>query len=277
MRIPNPQTIIVPVPVQSNNEGNYLKEIEELKQEIQKLKEQQKKKKKRAEVEDQQSEYSEYKSDGKPKASAADSIRSYDDFKAIQDYFLKRGKIRDWALWTVGVCLGLRISDLVSLKIKNVLNQDRTFKPRMQVLEKKTSKLNNILITEAVVYALTKYFDSINWDFTLHDYIFKSQKGGKMTEQHGWRILSEAGKALKLPINIGSHTMRKSFGNIVMCVSKSTIDMNAITKLQVHYNHADQRVTMKYIGALKNACDEDRVAVSDFVLGRTHINELKIS
>ena len=36
-------------------------------------------------------EYSEYKSNGVRKARKADSIRSYDEFKSFQDYFLKKG------------------------------------------------------------------------------------------------------------------------------------------------------------------------------------------
>ena len=65
--------------------------------------------------------YSDYKSDGVRKAHAADSIRSYDDFKAIQDYFLKKNDVRDWALWTIGVSLGLRISDLFLLRFNNIV------------------------------------------------------------------------------------------------------------------------------------------------------------
>lgn len=274
------QPIIVPVAIPADNsqqeETNLLlaEKIERLTQEIAELKNKPEKRKK--EKIEQPQEYSEYKSDGKLKARSVDSIRSYDDFVAVQNYFLERGKIRDWAFWTVGVCFGIRVSDLVSLKIKNILNPDHTFKQRVRIMEKKTSKLNDLLITEAVIDALSRYFDSINWGFTFDDYVFKSQKKGRMTEQHGWRIISNAGKALNLPIIMGSHTMRKSFGNIVMCVSQSKIDMNAVTKLQVHYNHTDQRTTMNYIGVLKNACDEDRVAVSEFVLGKTGINILTI-
>ena len=164
-------------------------------------------------------EYTEYKSDGKRKSRPADPIRSYEDFSAIQNYFLSQGKIRDYALWTIGVSLGLRISDLLSLKIKSILNEDKTFRKRIFVIEQKTSKLNNCLITESVIQAATKYFDSIEWDFDLDDFLFKSYKTkGKMYEEYGWKILSDAGKALNLPIVIGSHTMRKSFANIAACV-----------------------------------------------------------
>ena len=220
-------------------------------------------------------EYTEYKSDGKRKSRPADPIRSYEDFSAIQNYFLSQGKIRDYALWTIGVSLGLRISDLLSLKIKSILNEDKTFRKRIFVIEQKTSKLNNCLITDSVIQAATKYFDSIEWDFDLDDFLFKSYKTkGKMYEEYGWKILSDAGKALNLPIVIGSHTMRKSFANIAACVDKSNIDMNAITKIQGLLNHSNQKTTMKYLGSFQDMFDKARITVSDFVLGRTDTHEL---
>lgn len=75
-------------------------------------------------------------------------------------------------------------------------------------------------------------------------------------------------------IVIGSHTMRKSFANIAACVDKSTIDMNAITKIQGLLNHSDQRVTMRYLGTYQDMFDRARVAVSEFVLGRTDVHQL---
>lgn len=219
--------------------------------------------------------FSEFKSDGKRKARPADPIRSYEDFAAVQNYFLERAKIRDWAMWTIGVSLGLRISDLLSLKIKSLLNDDKTFRKRLLVIEQKTSKLNNCLITESVKSAATKLFDSLNWNIDLEDYLFKSNKTkGKMYEEYGWKILSDAGKALNLPIVIGSHTMRKSFANIAACVDKSNIDMNAITKIQGLLNHSDQRVTMKYLGSYQHMFDKARESVSEFVLGKTDIHEI---
>ena len=223
----------------------------------------------------EEKEYCEFKSDGKRKSRPAESIRSYKDFYLIQNYFLAKGKTRDWALWTIGVSLGLRISDLLSLKVKDLLNEDLTFKERILVIEQKTSKANNCLITDSVIDAVKRYFDSIHWNFSLDDYLFKSSKTkGKMYEEYGWKILSDAGKELNLPIVIGSHTMRKSFANIAACVDKSNIDMNSVAKIQGLLNHADQRVTMRYLGTYQKMFDRARIAVSDFVLGKTDVDEL---
>ena len=250
------------------------RKVEELEQTIHQLKTVIPKKR-RLKATGEHEEYTDFKSDGKRKAHAAEPIRSYEDFVAIQNYFLERKRIRDWMMWTVGVSLGLRISDLLSLKISAFLNEDKTFRERMYVIEQKTSKINDCLITESVIDAITKYLDSIQWKFDLDDYLFKSNKTkGKMYEEYGWKILSDAGKALKLPIVIGSHTMRKSFANIAACVDKSSIDMNAITKIQGLLNHSDQRVTMRYLGTYQAMFDRARVSVSDFVLGRTDVHDL---
>ena len=235
-----------------------------------------KKTRKRREVTPDTNAYSDFKSDGKRKPHAADSIRSYDDYQAIEQYYLDRGQIRDWAMWTIGVSLGLRISDLLSLKFGHLIDTDKkTIKPRIQIYEQKTGKLNNCLVTESVKLALERYLESIKFTFDLDGYLFPSKKTkGKMYEECGWRILSSAGKALNLPLVIGSHTMRKSFANIAACVDKSCIDMNAITKVQGLLNHGDQRVTMTYLGSYQEMFDRARIAVSDFVLGRTGVNEI---
>lgn len=235
-----------------------------------------KKTRKRREVTPDTNAYSDFKSDGKRKPHAADSIRSYDDYHAIEQYYLDRGQIRDWAMWTIGVSLGLRISDLLSLKFGHLIDTDKkTIKPRIQIYEQKTGKLNNCLVTESVKLALERYLESIKFKFDLGGYLFPSKKTkGKMYEECGWRILSSAGKALNLPLVIGSHTMRKSFANIAACVDKSCIDMNAITKVQGLLNHGDQRVTMTYLGTYQEMFDRARMAVSDFVLGKTGVNEI---
>ncbi len=251
---------------------------EELQRKVVELQQPQKRKRRtKAQIlaEDEEKEYTEFKSDGKRKSRPAEPIRSYEDFVSIQNYFLEHNKIRDWMMWTVGVSLGLRISDLLSLKIREILNDDLSFRERIIVIEQKTSKANNCLITESVIDAITRYFDSIQWKFDLDDYLFKSYKTkGKMYEEYGWKILSDAGKALNLSIVMGSHTMRKSFANIAACVDKSSIDMNAITKIQGLLNHSDQRVTMRYLGTYQQMFDRARKAVSDFVLGKTDVHEL---
>ena len=221
-------------------------------------------------------EYSEYKTDGKLKARPMDSIRSYDDFAAMQNYFLESGNIRDWAMWTAGVSFGFRISDLLKIKFGWVLNPDKTFRKELTITEKKTGKLNNFPLTESIIHAFTEYFDSLGWDFEFGDCIFKSQKKCQMTPQSAWRILSDAGRKVIPDIIIGSHTLRKSHANIMACLLKSLIDINSLTAVQFALNHSDFKTTMRYLGVMDKTLNKGRTLVSDFVLGKSGVNELTI-
>lgn len=275
------------VKILDSNLGNIIKQNLEQQQEIAKLRKMlsegqtinQPISHKQHDTEFGENYYNRCKKNGIPKATAAEAIRSYDDFKLMQNYFLQKKDYRDWCLWTVGVGTGLRVSDLLSLKYKHILNDDMTFRDRIIIYEIKTGKVNNILLTEGVKLAFIQYIKYRKKNINLEHYIFESRKGGgktPMTSEQGWRIIAYAGKELKLPFHVGSHTMRKSFASIVACSDKNTIDYNTITKVQGLLNHSDQRTTMKYLGALNEMYDRARLTVSDFIMGKSQNGKLSL-
>jgi len=223
-------------------------------------------------------EYSEFKSDGKPKAQAMDSIRSYDDFVAMQNFLLdseSKERVRNWAYWTIGISIGLRFSDLSILKMYHLFNPDKTFRERFKIYEKKTSKLNGVLITQSVKEAVIKYLGSLNRQLDLGDWLFVSQKTKQpMDTSSVWKIFKAAGINLGLPIKVGTHTLRNSFGSIAVSVNKTKIDINSIAALQYVFKHTDQRTTMRYLKVFDKVGDAIRLAVSDFVLGKSEVNKL---
>ena len=222
---------------------------------------------------------SRYKTNGIKKAEPASEIRSYTDLNRIAEYLLTSSGDegpRNYLLLILGVCMGSRISDLVSLRFCQFYDDDMNFRERVVVYEKKTSKVNNCLITDAMKAAFNKYFELSGDSFVFDAYLFPSRKGGHITPQYGWLIMSRAQRELGLDYNLGSHTLRKTFANIVACVDKTTVDMGTIEKVQGLLNHSDSRVTMRYMGALQRAYDRARISVSDFVLGKTGIDKLEI-
>jgi len=226
---------------------------------------------------------SEYTSRGVRKATAADTVRSYDDIKAIQNYYLDNDRIRDYMLFTVGVCTGLRISDLLRIKVGDVINSDGTFKEYIFMREKKTGKLSTnsddkCLITEAMQIAIKKYLDTRK-RYSLDEYLVYSKKAGnnnhKLSEVHGWRILNDAQTALNLPFHLSSHSMRKSFANIAACIGGETnINMSKLLSIQHMLKHSDYKTTMRYLKLTSVFTEEARKNVSDFVLGKTDKNVL---
>ena len=186
------------------------------------MSDEERKAKRRAEQEKKQERLlSGVKSDGVPIAHAADSIRSYDELCLVLDKLKNTGRmgIRNWAMFRCGVCLGLRASDLTKLKWGWLIDENGVFRDHIPVVESKTSKINHCFISEAIVETLTEYRKWLNGkNIGLDDYVFSKNNGGKLQEQSFSRILKNAGVEAGLPIHISSHTMRKSFANIVLCV-----------------------------------------------------------
>lgn len=223
---------------------------------------------------------SKYKSNGVKKAEAVTNIRSYTDFRHMQEFYLSQGGYigaRNYLLLTIGVSIGCRVSDIVPLRFCNFFDDDWNPRERVTIYEKKTSKINTCLITEAIKLAFHKFFELVGKEFEFGDYIFQNPvTKDHITAKQGWRILNDAQQALRLPYNVGSHSMRKTFANVVACVDRTSVDIGMVEKVQGLLNHSDSRVTMRYLGALQHVYDGARRSVSDWVLGRSEIDELNI-
>jgi len=83
--------------------------------------------------------------------------------------------LRDHALFVVGINVALRISDLLSLKWGDVLNEKGKFKT-LKLVEQKTKKPRIIRLNKAAQKALQELLDSLD-TYSLDDYIFKSREG----------------------------------------------------------------------------------------------------
>ena len=53
---------------------------------------------------------------------------------------LQKSGTRDYLIFCLGINTGLRISDIIKLKVKDILNQDRTIKTHIDIIEEKLSK-----------------------------------------------------------------------------------------------------------------------------------------
>ncbi|EKZ0315097.1 site-specific integrase [Listeria monocytogenes] len=173
---------------------------------------------------------------------------------ALMKDILSRGEFgdRNVLLFSIGINTAYRISDLLSLKLSDVLEiyrQKVRVKSRLKMTEQKTEKNNSVI--------LTKKLQKDIWDFVVKEhaqeidqqdldyYLFTSRKkkAGErpLTRQQGWYIISEAGKKAGLE-NLGTHSMRKTFGYHLY---KNGVGLELI---QVLLNHSSPRITLRYIG-----------------------------
>ena len=218
------------------------------------------------------------KSNGIPVAHEADSIKDINIIRQIQDYFLTQTSVRDYALFTLGICFGLRIGDLLSLHFYDLMDSKTTFKKYLKIHEDKTDKLNKIAITDLAVKTLQKYIDYLTvteGDFKLTDYLFRSRKGRQsndtydeegqspLTVQRAWQIFKGAAKALSLDFNFSTHTLRKTFSYWSIKLNEG--DTESLYTLQAALNHSDARTTLKYAGITQENVDKLRNDVSSVI------------
>ena len=205
---------------------------------------------------------SRYTSQGKLKAQEAEPITSLEHIKQIQGYYLNQPyplSYRNYTLFTIGIALGLRISDIGRVKLRDFVNSDRSYKKRLVITEKKTGKTNYPEISKVVRDTLDLYRKNV--DLRLDDYLFFSRKGGRLDRSSLFRILKSAQKELKLPYNIGTHTLRKTFA--YWTIQNNRDNPIALMALQKMLNHSDQRVTFRYAGILQEEVDSLYEGLSD--------------
>ena len=167
-----------------------------------------------------------------------DPIKSLDDIKAIK--VLLADKPRDLLLFTMGINNGLRIGDLLQLKVGQV----RHLKPGeyIMVREQKTGKENCLMVNKAVYKALRSYLDKVQPKDD--DYLFASRQGGSpLTVQRVHQMIKGWTKQINLQGNYGTHSLRKTFGYIQRTQFKVGFEV-----LAKRFNHSSPAVTMRYLG-----------------------------
>lgn len=156
---------------------------------------------------------------------------------------------RNKMMFLIGINIGVRASDLCGLKYSFFMNNDGTFKDGYSLQPKKTRKTGKFVklyFNEVVKKAITDYLEEYSFD-DIDEYIFKSQKGdGAITEKTLWKIIVDVVAEAGIKKNVGSHTLRKTFGYWIWHNAK---DKNkALVILQTIFNHSSTVTTAKYIG-----------------------------
>ena len=155
---------------------------------------------------------------------------------------------RNKMLFLVGINLGIRASDLCGLKYNFFMNDDGTFKDFYSLQPKKTRKTGKFVklyFNQTVKKAISDYIEEYPVE-DLNEYLFKSRKGGAITEKSLWKIIVDATSEAGIDKNVGSHTLRKTFGRFVYHNAEDK--NNALIILQTIFNHSSPAITSKYIG-----------------------------
>lgn len=149
---------------------------------------------------------------------------------------------RDLLMFTVGINTALRISDILSLKVRDISDT------HIELFEKKTGKRKRIKINAAVRKA---FRELVPKDAKPNDWLFPSRKGDKaISRVQAWRILNAAADRANVVVAFGTHSLRKTFAYHAY---KAGVELPLLMRI---LNHASQRETLRYIGIDSEEIDE---------------------
>lgn len=147
--------------------------------------------------------------------------------------------LRNQLLFKLGITTGLRCGDLVSLTVEQVKG-----KSNFKIREGKTKKERTVTLSH-VMADIADYIETLPVGTV---YLFPSRKGDShISTTQAYRIITKAGDMIGRK-DIGTHTMRKTFGYTYYQATKDVATLMEI------FNHSSQEITLRYIGST----DEDR-------------------
>ncbi|MED1954642.1 tyrosine-type recombinase/integrase [Brevibacillus centrosporus] len=167
-------------------------------------------------------------------------IRDAGKIEDMKRLLLQQSK-RNYFLFVMGINTGLRISDLLPLRVRDVKGKSHLTINEKKTKKRKKFKLNADLRQEIAEYVIGKDLD---------EFLFASSKRSlPITRTRSYQILSSTATKLGLT-EIGCHTMRKTFGYHFY---QRTRD---IATLQMILNHSHPQITLRYIGINQDLMDD---------------------
>ena len=166
-------------------------------------------------------------------------IRDPEQIQQLKEYF-KEKSLRNYILFIMGINTGLRISDILKLKVGDVKDS------HISMREKKTEKQKRIQITAALKRELKRFIE----EREDNEYLLQSRQGKNrpIGRSMAYKILSGAAE-FGLD-EIGTHTLRKTYGYHMYMQTKN------IALLMEIFNHSSEKVTLRYIGINQDAMDK---------------------
>ncbi len=154
----------------------------------------------------------------------------------------KDGNYKMSLLIALGCFTGLRISDILALRWKQILHVSE-----FTITEKKTGKQRTLRLNPQLQRHIVECYKQIE-PIGTSAAILVSQKGTVFTIQRINIILKEIKKKYRLHVgNFSCHSLRKTFGRQVYNMSGESAEL-ALVKLMELFNHSSVSITKRYLG-----------------------------
>lgn len=207
-------------------------------------------------------------------------IRNKEDIKRILEYLHEQaGKTtrtdtmmsayRNELLFAIGINVGLRVSDLITLKWENIFEEDmNTFRDASRKKEQKTGKTKDICPNKCMQKYITDYIKITGVEPKRGEYIFISSRKDAngnckpITDATVEKMMKDIQINCNLGYNVNTHSLRKSYAWHKYMMYVENKDPLALVKVQKDLNHRNSSDTARYLGI-----DRDEKIRSSMELG----------
>ena len=169
---------------------------------------------------------------------------------------------RNKLLFILGMNLGIRASDIRELRWEFFFDDDGEFRRFYSIKPtktKKTGKYVKLFFNNAVKIAIKEYINNYPVN-NMEDHIFVSREGKPITVQTMWNVIKGTAKEAGIKQNVGSHSLRKTWGYWVWHEAEDKNRM--LVLLQQCFGHSSTVVTMKYIGISDNDIEDVYMSIN---------------
>ena len=169
------------------------------------------------------------------------------DIKSIKK--LLTDNLRDRLLFIMGVNSGLRVQDLLALRVSTVSSLKAG--DRVTLREKKTGKENVLIINKEIYDALAEFL-RVSKSKEEH-FLFKSRKGKNypLTTFAITKFVKMLAKTLNIRGNFGAHSLRKTW-----CYHQRKTFGVSWEVIAKRLNHSNPAITRRYLGIQEEEVEE---------------------
>ncbi|MBA7474052.1 Tyrosine recombinase XerC [subsurface metagenome] len=184
-------------------------------------------------------------------------IRSEERIKQIRGNLYRQKNPRDFLLFVFGINSGLRIGDILSLKLRDVKDSQGRLRDFLTIKEQKTGKTRKVHFNKQIKEAINHYIKKTDI-FDLDRCLFTNEKRKQnkpITRIRAYQLINEWCRKVGIRYKVGGHTLRKTFG---YHLRMQGISIERISNL---LNHQNIKVTFRYIGIDD---DENKEVINGF-------------
>lgn len=194
----------------------------------------------------------------KNKAKPSEPIRELSLIPLCEDFLFRSTKSmytngRNVLAFVFGINVGLRISDLLSLKFKDILNSDYTIVDELCVFESKTKKVNRPILNNKTKETIKDFISLIGKsNINMENYVFSANQKEFNTPLEStvfYKEIKKMQKHFNISDSWGTHTLRKTFAYWTLKLGDN--DKDTMSCLQEMLNHSSAKTTLHYSGITK--------------------------